>query len=148
KAERVLKFPFIEDPSKYVRCGDTWACIHAGNFADGVGDLLASPDGTQVIVERRFKGCTMGGVLIDLRTRNMTSWSVSSNNLDVRDWQRHRWRTRFELLQREELYACLGSGVIEDTRTALEELRIRGFVENDWLILATAFGDERLPEDC
>jgi hypothetical protein len=146
-AERVVKLPFFDGKSAYVYCGNSRRCIHHGEFGDGVGDVLVSPDHSQAIVERSFEGGRFSGVLIDLRTRKMRDCSLLSNDLDVHRWERHRWRTRFELLVRKELYDLFRSSVFEDVRTAAQELERRGFEDRDWPAIASAFADRRLPID-
>jgi hypothetical protein len=147
-AERILKFPFFDGSSAYVHYGESKLLIHDGSFGYAVGGILVSPDQTQVIVERNFEGGLTSGLLIDLRTRKAREWSLFSNNPVVTGWTRHRWHTRFETLDRGQLHEQLRSGVLEDTKTAVAELRVRGFQEMDWPNFARVFADAQLPLDC
>jgi hypothetical protein len=147
-AKRVVRLSFFDGDSAYVYCGNSRCCIHDGEFGDGVGDVLVSPDHSQAFVEHSFEGGITNGVLIDLRTRKMRQCSLFSDDLNVRHWERHRWRTRFELLERKRLYDSLRSGIAQDARTAVQELEIRGFEDQDWRVIASAFADQRLPGDC
>lgn len=141
---RVVKGPFFDGSSMYVRLNETWGKVDDGEFGSAVGQVFVAPSRDFAFVERRLEGGRSGGVMIDLSNGSMEHRSASP---DLSDWTSHSWHTRFELENREELHQQLLSGRTADVETAKRELEIRGITSDDLPTLAHAFLDTRLPND-
>lgn len=145
RAERVLKLPFFDGESAYIRFGDERVKMHGGDFGSGVGGFLVSPQRDVVIVERTFEGGATSGVLVDLKTGKFRRWSLFSHNPSVLGWSMESWKTSLENAPREQLYKELASADFEAMNLAISELDAREFIDADWLAMAEIVADSSAP---
>lgn len=91
QARPLVPLPFLDTPHAYVQFGEDRFFVHGRSFGWAMGDVLVSPDHTQVIVTRRFEGGERAYMLISLakgRRKRIKGWSADYRNAG---WKELPW---------------------------------------------------------
>lgn len=91
QAEPIIHVPMFYTSVRFVQFGNSRKRLHGASFGNHPGPILVSPNRTQVIATRRFKGSTFGGIRIDLATGKMAQTERGREEEETADWEHLAW---------------------------------------------------------
>jgi hypothetical protein len=91
EAEPIVHVPIFYAPVHYVQFGTSKSRLHGCAWGYHPGPILISEDRTQIIVTRRYKGSTSGGILINTENGKITQTSRGYAEEQTGGWEHHHW---------------------------------------------------------